>query len=167
MVIPYSLHWCQNFSGGQAIITFHECEIVVGLCQIIYIATKDLNPCLKISWDISWWYLMSQSSLKISTANLTASRPSWWCQNMETLTALLALCEGNRPLTSQYPSQRASDVEILSFLCCWPEQAGETNSQVSDDFRWLDAHVMPAMRRTWIDLSLIKWCVAQHIYCHW
>ena len=31
---------------------------------------------------------------------------SWWCHQMETFFALLALCEGNSPVTGEFPSRR-------------------------------------------------------------
>ena len=31
---------------------------------------------------------------------------AWWRHQMETYSALLALCEGNSPVTSEFPSQR-------------------------------------------------------------
>ena len=31
---------------------------------------------------------------------------SWWHHQMETFSALMALCEGNSPVTSEFPSQR-------------------------------------------------------------
>ena len=34
------------------------------------------------------------------------SAPTWWCHQMETFSALLALCEGNSPVTGEFPSQR-------------------------------------------------------------
>ena len=34
--------------------------------------------------------------------------------------ALLALCEGNPPVTGGFPSQRANNAELCYFLCCWP-----------------------------------------------
>ena len=30
----------------------------------------------------------------------------WWCHQMETFSALLALCAGNSPVTGEFPSQR-------------------------------------------------------------
>ena len=35
---------------------------------------------------------------------------------METFFALLALCVGNSPVTSEFPTQRASDAELWCFL---------------------------------------------------
>ena len=37
--------------------------------------------------------------------SVTASK-AWWRQQMETFSALLALCEGNPPVTGVFPSQR-------------------------------------------------------------
>ena len=31
---------------------------------------------------------------------------TWWCHQMETVSALLALCAGNSPVTGEFPSQR-------------------------------------------------------------
>ena len=31
---------------------------------------------------------------------------SWWCHEMETFSALLALCPGNSPVTGEFPAQR-------------------------------------------------------------
>ena len=33
-------------------------------------------------------------------------KPSWWRHQMETFSALLALCAGNSPVTGEFPSQR-------------------------------------------------------------
>ena len=32
--------------------------------------------------------------------------PTWWCHQMETFSALLALCAGNSPVTGEFHSQR-------------------------------------------------------------
>ena len=50
---------------------------------------------------------------------------SWWRYDMETLTALLVLCEGNPPVTGGFPSQRPIMLEFCWCLCCWPEQSVE------------------------------------------
>ena len=43
---------------------------------------------------------------------------SWWSYDMEMLSTLLALCEGNPPVTSGFPSQRASNEKLWCFICC-------------------------------------------------
>ena len=44
---------------------------------------------------------------------------------MELLPALLALCEGNPPVTSGFPSQWDSGAEIWCFLWCQPQETAE------------------------------------------
>ena len=51
---------------------------------------------------------------------------SWWHHQTETLSsALLALCEGNPPVTGGFPSPKASDAELWCFLWYAPEQTVE------------------------------------------
>ena len=48
-----------------------------------------------------------------------------WRHEMEALSTLLALCEGNPPVPDRFPSQKASDVERWCF-CWWQsEQTAE------------------------------------------
>ena len=44
---------------------------------------------------------------------------------METVSALLDLCEGNPTVTGGFPSQRASNVELWCFLWCQSAQTAE------------------------------------------
>ena len=44
---------------------------------------------------------------------------------METPTALLALCEGNPPVTGGFPIQRANNANLLCLLCCSLEKPVE------------------------------------------
>ena len=38
--------------------------------------------------------------------SMAISKQSWWRHQMETFSALLAICAGNSPVTSEFPSQR-------------------------------------------------------------
>ena len=49
---------------------------------------------------------------------------TWWCHDMETISALLALYDGNPPITDKFPSQRTSNVELWCFPCCELAQVG-------------------------------------------
>ena len=55
-----------------------------------------------------------------------------WVQITVQYKSLLALCEGNPPVTSGFPSQRASNAQI--FWHCW------TNSQLDSNLGCYDAH---------------------------
>ena len=49
----------------------------------------------------------------------------WWCHDMESFSTLLALCEGNPPVTHGFPPQRTIVTEFWCFLWCMPEQMVE------------------------------------------
>ena len=49
----------------------------------------------------------------------------WWRHQMETFSALLALCEGNSPVTGEFPSQRPVTRSFWCFLWSAPEQTLE------------------------------------------
>ena len=42
----------------------------------------------------------------------------WWRHDMETLSVLLALCEGTPPAAVGFPSQMASNAEFWFFFRC-------------------------------------------------
>ena len=68
----------------------------------------------------------------LCSGNKTRCGFSWWRHAMETLSALLPLCEGKPPVTGAFLSQRAANVGFLfdislnkrlnkSFSCWWLE----------------------------------------------
>ena len=62
-----------------------------------YVSKFYLRECQtrSLHW-LSRYYMMGLDSDTIS----------WWCRQMETFSALLALCERNSPVTGEFPSQR-------------------------------------------------------------
>ena len=65
--------------------------------------------------------------MTIKSASCTSLTPSWnstheetWCHQMETFSALLALCVGNSPVTGEFPAQRpVKQTLMLSLICAW------------------------------------------------
>ena len=53
---------------------------------------------------IAWLYCIS-SRFMIEGMYGSETR-SWWLHQMETFSALLAICAGNSPVTGEFPSQR-------------------------------------------------------------
>ena len=64
---------------------------------------------------------VSDRSVWVSECSGPIKPRSWWRYDMKSLSALLALCEGNPPVTGGFPSQRASCVERGLFLAISPE----------------------------------------------
>ena len=44
---------------------------------------------------------------------------AWWCHQMETIFALLALCAGNSPVTGEFPAQRPVKRSFDVFFDLW------------------------------------------------
>ena len=42
---------------------------------------------------------------------------TWWRHVMETISTLLALCDGNPPITGGFPSHVTNNAKLWSFLC--------------------------------------------------
>ena len=68
-----------------------------------------------------------------SSATYPANR-AWWRYQMEAFHALLALCEGNPPVTDGFPSQRpvtrSFDISLISTNG-WANKLGALNNNVS------------------------------------
>ena len=45
-------------------------------------------------------------------------KPAWWRHQMETFSALLALCSGNSPVTGEFPAQRPMTRRLMFSLIC-------------------------------------------------
>ena len=77
----------------------------------------------------------------------------WYCKRMMTspngsISALLALCEGNPPINGGFPSQRPVTRSFNhSFICAWTN--GWANNRDAGDLRRQDAHCdLIVMRHT-------------------
>ena len=64
---------------------------------------------------------------------------TWWRHQMETFSALLALCAGNSPVTGEFPAQRPVTRSFdISLICAWIN--GWVNNREAGDFRRHRAH---------------------------
>ena len=67
------------------------------------------------------------------------SVPSWWRHQMETFSALLALCAGSSPVTGEFPSQRSVTRSFMFYLvCAWTN--GWVNYRNAADLRRHPSH---------------------------
>ena len=60
---------------------------------------------------------------------------SWWRHQMETFSALLALCTGNSAVTGEFPSQKpvTRSFDFFSLICAWMN--GWVNNREAGDMR--------------------------------
>ena len=116
-----------EYNPVNSAVTIYEIMTVNNNCskQIM----NDWLYCEKVKVNRGgWWTDLSEMSI------------SWLCHDMETLSALQALCEGKPPVTGGFPPTGppmwSFDVAlVLTWTSCW------TNSQSIGDLRRLDAHV--------------------------
>ena len=64
----------------------------------------------------SWSHYLTMGYLFNRDGLFTFSKPSWWRHQMETFSALLALCAGNSPITGEFPAQRPVTRSFDVFL---------------------------------------------------
>ena len=63
----------------------------------------------------------------------------WWRYQMEIISALLALCAGNSPVTDEFPSQSPVTRSLdIFFICAWIN--GWVNNREAGDLRRHHAH---------------------------
>ena len=64
---------------------------------------------------------------------------SWWRHQMETFSALLAICAANSPVTVEFPAQRpVTRALMFSLICAWIN--GWVNNGEASDLRRHRAH---------------------------
>ena len=69
--------------------------------------------------DLRLTYLSIYRIEIVTSALLRPNRWTWYCHQMETFSALLAICAGNSPVTGEFPSQRpvARSFYVFFDLC--------------------------------------------------
>ena len=79
------------------------------LCNIDWCTGGTTQICLDWHWPVVVW----QKTLQMLSASIWPGvsgcglyHHSWWRHQMETFSALLAICAGNSPATGEFPAQR-------------------------------------------------------------
>ena len=116
---------------------------------------------------------------------------TWWRNQMETCSALLAICAGNSPVTGEFPSQRPVARGLMfSLVCAWKN--GWENNREAGELRrhrlHYDASVMSILegnywayqawflkckyniisaKWNWFHISLISWFNFEVVACYW
>ena len=91
----------------------------------------------------------------MSRRETSCRRVPWWRHQMETFSALLTLCAGNSPVTSEFPKGWWCGALMFSLICAWIN--GWVNNCAAGDLRRHRAHydgsVMAVIARpniTWV-----------------
>ena len=80
-----------------------------GCCASLHIY-KQLGLSLHLGWD--------PNRLRSSSHDSFVSGDPWWRHEMETFSALLAICSGNSPVPGEFPAQRPVTQNFdISLIC--------------------------------------------------
>ena len=83
--------------------------------------------------------------------------PSWWRHQVETFSALLALCAGNSPVTGEFPSQRPVIRSFDVFIDLLMNNAWVNNRQAVDLRRYRAHYDVIVMILKWPLMSPLAW----------
>ena len=136
--------------GGRLIPT------IAGIHTTVYLPSKTIpfrscgtSGSLMMGWAI-------QALLFSGTENNTARYYTWWRHQMETFSALLAICAGNCPVNSPHKGQWRG---ALMFTLICARINGRVNNSEAGDLRRYRAHY-DVIVMTWVPLVVIwlsKW----------
>ena len=108
---------------------------------ILFIRTLGTN--LREIWSETQTFSFKIMNLKMPSSkwqkiclglNLLLHTISWWRHQMETCSALLALCVGNSPIIGEFPSQSQwRGALMFSLICAWIN--GWVNNRKAGDLR--------------------------------
>ena len=112
----------------------------------------DIIVCMKFCATLRklWWMLCSpqRAALNMKVAVSSSVREPrveylpWWRQQMETFSALLSLCAGNSPVTTEFPAQKPV---MQSFVVLFDLRLNKLLSELSRG-PWLETPSRPWWR---------------------
>ena len=99
-ILYWVLYVCIGYTNASALIHFIQC-----IRQNMY-----KIPTLVCFGPLFYSFAPGVTSLAIGNHTFIPvplkQLLTWWCHQMKTFTALLAICAGNSPVTGEFPSQR-------------------------------------------------------------
>ena len=119
--------------------------------QVVQVNNKENSKlCIRSAlWgesSVTSWF---PSPMIIKVAN---DSMSWWRHQMEAFSMLLAICEGNSPVTSEFPSQRPV-TQMFCLICTWKNS-------------WVNNHEAGDLRHqcTHYDIIIMLWHHHEMLY---
>ena len=88
--------------------------------------------------SLCWIRNLKNHSMRLHHKHIKP-RSAWWRHQMETFSALLALCAGNSPVTGEFPHKgQCRGALMISLICVWIN--GWVNNREAGDLRRYRAH---------------------------
>ena len=92
----------------------------------------------EISWK--WQYFCFSGVPEINKLKVSIARKAWWRHQMETFSALLAICAGNSPVPGEFLAQRPVTWSFDAFFDLHLNKRFSKQSCEASDLRWYCAH---------------------------
>ena len=131
--------YTSSWHKTRKILVGYKPDLPLGIDVFLIVFALRLNVKLGFINMASQSWKIDKSSMLL----LFASRSSWWRHQMETFSALLALCKGNSSVTGEFPSQSP----VLARSC-----------NVFFDLH-LSKRLSKQSRRRWFETP---WCLLWH-----
>ena len=86
----------------------------------------------------------------------------WWRYQMETFSALLAICAGNSPVPGEFPTRKWRGALMLSLICAWTNRW--VNKPNAGDLRHHSPHYDVIVMQNPISVSLLESSLVSEIH---
>ena len=141
-IYPSTVHsWSPFLNHGLLLFTRCSNSYMNGLGVLQFRTKPSICPTSHSIWENGHWDLTRFDGMQ----SLTHLFPvityfdTWWRHQMETFSALLAICAGNSPVPGEFRSQRpVTRALIFPLICVWIN--GWVNNREAGDLRRYRAH---------------------------
>ena len=107
-------------------------------------------------WNVTITH-SKQHTIALQSVNNLHSVDTWWRHQMETFSALLAICAGNSPVPGEFPTQRPVTLWALMFTLICARINGWVNNREAGDLRRYRAHYDVVVMIMWLTIRRFRW----------
>ena len=141
---------------------FQSCVFFTQLTCATFSVTRRKYSSTILMVSPSWGCQSREVKRAVRPRAITGTYIAGWCHQMETFSALLAVCEGNSPVIGEFPSQRSMTLNFdVFFDLCRNKQLSNSSTR-----RWFETplcllcHYCDDCRNSWQwnNLHLIGTC---------
>ena len=136
------IHMYKCVYNAVCLYTYWQIYFPDGDCEIHTIWQSQTHKITSSPYSMEYSIYIYHSYLYLGVEILASWKTfhyTWWRHQMETFSALLAICAGNSPVSGEFPSQRPVTRSFDFFLICtWIN--GWVNNRKAGDLRCHRVH---------------------------
>ena len=108
-----------SYNHGHGILDLYHSlmDTLIQYVMLCLFSAKGQRDTIWITWEVARWWLHLLVYYMDFECNTWSNK--WWRHQMETCSALLAICAGNSPATGEFPAQRpvTRSFDVFFDLC--------------------------------------------------